>query len=153
MELKISGFTKMENNEPIKKHTGQREKSYSFNEEEILLSQLINDYRTTFGLQSLELVEHVSSVSEEHNIFMIEHNKLSHQNFMERLNFLKVSFRAKTISENLAFDFKNPQSTLAAWLNSPGHLKNLNGNFTHVGISIRYDAQQNPYYTVIFVKK
>ena len=38
-------------------------------------------------------------------------------------------------------------------LNSAGHKANIEGDFTHFGISIRTNAEGKKYYTNIFVKK
>lgn len=48
--------------------------NYNYNETELKLITLINNYRQTIGLNTLEVINHISFKSEEHNIYMIEHN-------------------------------------------------------------------------------
>ncbi|MFZ4679488.1 MAG: CAP domain-containing protein [Flavobacterium sp.] len=61
---------------------------------------------------------------------------------------------AKRVSENIAFNYQTAESAMSAWLNSPGHKANIEGDFTHFGISITADeATGKKYYTNMFIKK
>ena len=57
------------------------------------------------------------------------------------------------VSENLAYNYTMPESVVNAWLNSPAYKVNIEGDFTHFGISIRTSSDGKKYYTNIFVKK
>jgi uncharacterized protein YkwD len=41
------------------------------------------------------------------------------------------SKRAKTVVENIAYNYSITQAAVNAWLNSPGHKENIAGNYTH----------------------
>ena len=56
------------------------------------------------------------------------------------------------VSENIAYNYNSAQSVLTAWLNSPTHKQNIEGDFTDFGISIRVNSTGKKYYTNIFVK-
>jgi uncharacterized protein YkwD len=61
---------------------------------------------------------------------------------------------AKRVSENIAYNYQTPESAMSAWLNSPGHKDNIEGDFTHLGISITVDETTGKkYYTNMFIKK
>lgn len=128
--------------------------NYDYNSDELQLADLINQYRVSQGLNALELINHVSYKSEEHTEYMIAKKSVNHDMFAERSENIMAVLGAVKVNENVAYNFMTPASALNAWLNSPGHKANLEGNFTHFGISIRVDEQTGKkYYTNIFVKK
>ncbi|WP_340696432.1 CAP domain-containing protein [Flavobacterium nitratireducens] len=72
---------------------------------------------------------------------------------MERANNIKKVLGAKSVGENIAYNYKSALAAVTAWLNSPTHKENIEGDFTHFGIAIREDATTGKkYYTNIFVK-
>lgn len=126
---------------------------YTYSSNELEMMELINNYRISIGLNSLERINHISFKSEEHNNYMITNNIVSHDNFVSRSdNIIKV-LGAKKVNENIGYNYKTPQGVLGAWLNSSDHKKNIEGDFTNFGISIRENADNGKkYYTNIFVK-
>lgn len=126
--------------------------TYTYNETEIQAMAQINDYRVSVGLTELKTIDYVSSKSEEHDNYMISNNVVNHNNFVERSeNIIKV-LGAKNVGENIAYNYSLPQAALRAWLNSPLHKKNIEGDFTHFGIAVRTNSEGKKYYTNIFVK-
>ena len=126
---------------------------YTYNATELQTMELINAYRVSVGLNPLEKINHMSYKSEEHDNYMIANNVVNHNDFVARSeNIIKV-LGAKTVSENIAYNYSTPKAALNAWLASPGHKENIEGNFTHFGISIRENpANGRKYYTNIFAK-
>ncbi len=128
--------------------------SYDYNSSELELADLINEHRVSLGLNPLQLINHVSYKSEEHNAYMIARKVVNHDLFAERSENIIEVLGAVKVNENVAYNFVSPSSVLNAWLNSPGHKANIEGTFTHFGISIREDATTGKkYYTNIFLKK
>lgn len=128
--------------------------TYSSSSDEIALAQIINNYRVSKGLNSLETINHISYKSQEHNFYMIEKNVVNHDYFQQRSNNIIQVLGAVRVGENIAYNFSTPNSALNAWLNSPGHKANLEGDYTHFGISISIDPETGKkYYTNIFMKK
>lgn len=127
--------------------------SYTYNALELETMEKINKYRTSAGLNRLEKINYISLKSEEHNHYMIAHNMISHNDFVARSTDIMNTVGAKTVSENIAYNFNTAESVLTAWLASPSHKSNIEGNFTHFGLAVK----QNPvngrkYFTNIFVK-
>ena len=57
------------------------------------------------------------------------------------------------LSLNIAYNYNSAQGAFDAWMNSPGHRENIEGDFTHFGLSIRENpVNGRKYYTNIFVK-
>ena len=128
--------------------------NYSSTTDEIELARIINQYRVSIGKNELQIVNHISYKSQEHNLYMIENNVVNHDYFVERANNLIQVLGAVRVSENIAYNYSTPNSALYAWLNSPGHKENLDGDYTHFGISISVNpANGKKYYTNMFMKR
>ncbi|MGG7035089.1 MAG: CAP domain-containing protein [Flavobacterium sp.] len=127
--------------------------SYNYSEDDIELARVINEYRESIGLNKLELANYASLKSEEHDDYMIEKNAASHANFPERAEAITNALGAKRVNENVAYNFATAKSVLNAWLASPGHKSNIEGDFTHFGIAIKASPTTGKkYYTNIFIK-
>lgn len=127
--------------------------NYTYNDAELQTMKLINEHRVSVGLNALEKVNHISYKCEEHNIYMIENNVVNHNDFVERSQNITSVLGAKKVGENVAYNYKTPEAALRAWLESPGHKENIEGDYTHFGLSVTTDAATGKkYYTNIFVK-
>jgi uncharacterized protein YkwD len=131
----------------------QANAKYNYTAEETELINLINNYRKSNGFNELQVADFMSIKSEEHCNYMITAGAVSHDFFKNRYDAIVEVMSAKTVSENLAYSYSTPQATLNAWLNSAGHKANLEGDYTHFGLSIRANADGKKYYTNIFMKK
>lgn len=126
--------------------------NYTYNDSEIGTMKLINDYRVSIGLNALERVNHISFKCQEHNNYMMANNVVDHSDFTARSNNIMSVLGAKKIGENVAYNYKTSEAAVKAWLESPGHKQNIEGDFTHFGLSVTTDANGKKYYTNIFVK-
>ncbi|MFN7098740.1 MAG: CAP domain-containing protein [Flavobacterium sp.] len=137
-----------QNNAKVEKVT-----SYQYNTVEIETMDLINKYRVSKGLKALERINHMSFKSEEHDMYMIENNVVNHDNFISRSENIMKALGATNVSENIAYNFNTPEGVLNAWLASPSHKQNIEGNFTHFGLAIKiHPVNGRKYYTNIFAK-
>jgi uncharacterized protein YkwD len=128
--------------------------NYNYNETELKLVTLINNYRESKGLNALEVVNHISYKSEEHNIYMIDKNVVNHDYFQQRSDNLIQVLGAAKVGENIAYNYQTAESAFSAWLNSPSHKENIEGDYTHFGISVTVNtATGRKYYTNMFMKK
>ena len=127
---------------------------YDYSENELELADLINEHRTALGLNPLQTINHISYKSEEHNEYMIANNVVNHDLFQERSQNIMEVLGAYKVNENVAYNYISSNAALKAWLKSPGHKANIEGDFTHFGISIRINPENGKkYYTNIFIKK
>ena len=128
--------------------------SYNYNETELKLVTLINNYRASIGLNRLEVINHISYKSQEHNIYMIDNNVVNHDYFQQRSNNLVQVLGAQRVGENIAYNYQSAEGALNAWMNSPGHKENIEGDYTHVGISVTInETTGKKYFTNMFMKK
>jgi uncharacterized protein YkwD len=127
--------------------------NYTYNDSEVETMKLINDYRVSIGLNALETINHISFKCQEHNNYMIANNVVDHSDFTSRSNNIMSVLGAKKVGENVAYNYKTSEAAVRAWLDSPGHKENIEGDFTHFGLSVTTDAKTGKkYYTNIFVK-
>ena len=125
---------------------------YSYDSSELEAMNLINTYRVSVGLNELQQINHISYKSEEHDHYMIRNNVVNHNDFVARSENLISVLGAKRVGENIAYNYNTPQSVVKAWLNSPTHKANIEGDYTHFGIAIKTNQEGKKYYTNIFVK-
>jgi uncharacterized protein YkwD len=134
-------------------NTIETEKNYKHSSDELDLLDDINTYRVSEGLNPLQIIEHISFKSNEHNQYMISVRNVSHDGFSERKTNLQVVLGAARVGENVAYGYSSSSSTINAWIKSESHHANLVGNYTHFGISIKTDSDGKKYYTNMFIKK
>ncbi|MEO5778035.1 MAG: CAP domain-containing protein [Flavobacterium sp.] len=128
--------------------------TYNYNDTELKLITLVNNYRASIGLNTLEVINHISYKSEEHNIYMIDNKVVNHDYFQQRANNLIELLGATNVAENIAYNYQTPESAMSAWINSAAHKANIEGDFTHIGMSVTVDeATGKKYYTSMFIKK
>lgn len=126
---------------------------FAYTSFEVEVLQLVNDYRVENGLSELDYLDAVSWQAESHNAHMVALNEVCHDDFGERYSALVSSVNAKAVSENVAYGYRTAEAVVNAWIKSEGHRKNLEGNFTHFGISISKNPDGKYYFTNIFVRK
>ncbi len=127
--------------------------TYNSTEDEKELARLINNYRSSKGFNQMEIINHISYKAQEHNLYMIERNVVNHDNFENRANNIMEVLGAVKVAENIAFNYSSPVAALTSWLESPNHKENLDGDFTHFGLSITMSPTGKSYYTTIFMKR
>jgi uncharacterized protein YkwD len=125
---------------------------YTYNSSELDAMNLINTYRVSVGLNALQQINHISYKSEEHDHYMIANDVVNHNDFVARSENLISVLNAERVGENIAYNYNTPQSVVNAWLNSPTHKENIEGDYTHFGIAIKTNQEGKKYYTNIFVK-
>ncbi len=115
--------------------------------------QLVNEHRSGIGKDILKTNTLAENLAEEHNMFMISQGDISHDNFDHRANRLFDEEDAKNVGENVAFKQRSAEQVMMAWLNSSGHRKNIEGDFSHIGISVSKNDSGTYYFTQLFLKK
>ena len=126
---------------------------YDYSAIEVEIIEDLNIYRRALGLRELKPMAELSITGEDHNEYMIEEGKVSHDNFSQRASELMNKVGAKAVSENVAYGYHTADAVVDAWLKSKSHRENIESNHTHLGISVRKDADGKNYFTNIFIKK
>lgn len=120
---------------------------------EIEIMELINEYRINEGLTPLQNHNTVKAVASTHTDYMVEVSSVSHDNFFLRKQSLQANANANVVTENVAYGFYSAGAVVNAWLNSPSHKDNIDGDFTDFEVSAEQDANGKWYFTNIFIKR
>lgn len=114
---------------------------------------LVNDHRTSIGLTEIKKdQQYASAYAVDHTQYMMEMKQINHDNFGVRSEALKNQ-GAQTVGENVAYGYTNAEDVVTAWLNSPGHRKIIEGNFSHSGFGVMKTDDNRYYFTQLFYKK
>lgn len=117
----------------------------------------VNQYRRSKGLPPLHLDARISNVSRLFSQKMAQGKApFNHNGFQNRISAIAKFIPIKSAGENLAFNqgYSNPVSlAVQGWIKSPGHRKNMEGDFNLTGIGIARNTKGEYYFTQIFVKK
>ncbi|MDP3269374.1 MAG: CAP domain-containing protein [Legionella sp.] len=119
---------------------------------DILLS--INKYRIGHGLSPLILNESISIEARKHSQDMANHKMpFGHNQFLTRIQRLHVQIKnSGAAAENVAYNYKDGHDVVKNWLLSPGHKRNIDGNYDLTGIGIARDGKGKLYFTQIFLR-
>lgn len=117
------------------------------------LQDLINAYRLQQGQTALEGLSAVYEKASEHSAYMVQTGEVSHANFYQREAYLKQYARAEAVGENLAVAFYTVEGVFNAWLNSAEHKAILEGDFSHMGLSVKSNDRGVLYYTLIMIRQ
>ncbi|HXJ98503.1 MAG TPA: CAP domain-containing protein [Gelidibacter sp.] len=129
------------------------EKAPPAKEIELEILELINSYRISEDLSPLNNLSIIKSVAFTHTDYMVSVNQVSHDNFYKRKTSLVENVSATKVTENVAYAYSSAQSVVNAWLDSPGHRANIEGDFTDFEISAEMNSEGKWFFTNIFIKR
>lgn len=119
------------------------------------IADKINQYRKQKGLKPLKLDSDIGKLAQAHSLEMADKEvTVGHQGFKTRVKMLREEFNLKSAAENVAYNqgYKDPAAqAVEGWLKSPGHKKNIEGNYNLTGIGVAKDEQGRIFLTQIFV--
>ncbi|QNJ97590.1 hypothetical protein ALE3EI_1017 [Constantimarinum furrinae] len=114
---------------------------------------LVNDHRASIGLPAIKKdQQYASAYAVDHTQYMIDTQKINHDNFNVRANALKER-GATIVGENVAYGYATAEAVVNAWLNSPGHKKVIEGAYTHSGFGVMQNDKGTYYFTQLFYRK
>ncbi|HAT1882312.1 TPA: CAP domain-containing protein [Legionella pneumophila] len=114
----------------------------------------INNYRQQHGLAPLKMDNRIVKEAKIHSMDMAKHAiPFGHKYFKKRIDKLHTQIKNSNAgAENVAYNYKNAQDVVKNWLRSPGHKRNIVGNYDLTGIGIARDEKGKIYFTQIFLK-
>lgn len=114
----------------------------------------INQYRLKKGLSALTMNQQMIIEAKQHSQEMASHKiPFGHQKFMERINRLHKTIKNSGAgAENVAYNYKDARDVVTNWLKSPGHKRNIDGNYDITGIGVARDSKGKLYFTQLFLK-
>ena len=117
--------------------------------------KLINQHRRSIGLGDLQMLDIVNSEAQQHSTDMVKgKTPFGHEGFEYRVaDIRKVTGFIKGAAENVAYGLLTAEEVVDGWLHSPGHKKNIEGDYNFTGIGTVQREDGVIYFTQIFIKK
>jgi uncharacterized protein YkwD len=115
----------------------------------------VNQHRKSLGLGELKMIDVATQQAYKHSKEMATKAvAFSHDGFDNRIEEIKKKIGFIPASaENVAYGYLSAKAVVEGWLNSPGHKKNIEGNYTLTGIGVANDKSGMIYFTQIFIKQ
>ncbi len=117
--------------------------------------QLINQHRKSIGKSDLQMIDVASSQAIQHSRDMMNGaTPFGHEGFEQRVDVVKKSIGfINAAAENVAYGQMSADEVVDGWLHSPGHKKNIEGDYNLTGIGVSQNKDGVIYFTQIFVLK
>lgn len=114
----------------------------------------INQYRTQHRLPPLKMDNNMVREARQHSLDMATHKMpFGHQDFTKRIAHLHQQIKNSGAgAENIAYNYKDARTVVQQWIRSPGHKRNIVGNYNLTGIGVVRDKQGKLYFTQIFLR-
>lgn len=112
----------------------------------------VNEYRHKKGLAPLQANSFISSVALRHSRDMLSgRTPFGHDGFHERIDRIRKHLGPiRVAAENVASGPMSAREVVDGWLHSPGHRRNIEGNFKLTGIGLARRGDGMIYFTQIF---
>lgn len=104
-----------------------------------------NYERASMGVAQLKVSERLTEAAQKRAEYLAKTGQFDHLagGSNSKVDVQKTGYNSKYWGENLAIFAKTPEVVVPAWINSPGHRKNLrNPKFNDVGIGIAQGEYQ-----------
>jgi uncharacterized protein YkwD len=114
----------------------------------------VNEYRHSKGLKPLQANSYISSVALDHSRDMLSgKTPFGHEGFRDRIDRIKKRLGPIHVAaENVASGPMGAREVVDGWLHSPGHRRNIEGDFRLTGIGLAYGRRGMIYFTQIFTR-
>ncbi|MFO8040155.1 MAG: CAP domain-containing protein [Sodalinema sp.] len=123
---------------------------------EVAAHEQVNAYRQRQGLSPLELDERVSAIARRHSQDMASGEvPFSHDGVQERYEAIGDLISYRQVAENVAYNFGHSdpvQQAVDGWIESPGHERNMTGDYERTGMGIAVNDEGEYYFTQLFVR-
>ena len=138
----------------VEGYTGLDTSGFEFLPEELEVSIRVNEYRQMVELPSMTLSAAFSLLAREHSEAMARGEiELGHDGFIERYHKAKTVAVLTAGGENVGMNFAQGdpvESAVENWLNSDGHLENIEGSYNLTGVGVARNDAGAVYFTQLF---
>jgi uncharacterized protein YkwD len=113
---------------------------------------LVNAHRRSIGKPALARNQVIWEQANGHSQDMASWKvPFGHDGFEARIAAIRAALGSGgAASENVAMGYRSAEAVVTAWLNSPGHRANIEGNATRTGVSAVKSSAGDWYYTQVF---
>jgi uncharacterized protein YkwD len=113
-----------------------------------------NQFRKSNGLRPLEMRNDLNAIARRHSEDMASGRRgFGHGGYDQReAQVKKLITPFYAMGENVAYGAANGKEVVSLWKTSPGHRRNILGNYRYIGIGTARDRRGIIYYTQIFAR-
>ena len=117
--------------------------------------QLVNQHRLSIGKGELKMIDVATEQALQHSKDMMTgRTPFGHDGFDNRANVVKKSIGfINGAAENVAYGQLSAEEVVDGWLHSPGHKRNIEGDYNLTGIGVSQNRDGVLYFTQLFVLK
>lgn len=117
-----------------------------------VIVELVNAERSRLGLPIFHWHDQVAAAAQAHSADMAANRRMQHagsdgSNAGHRLH--KAGFDYFTWGENIGAGFTTGEPLFDAWMNSPGHHRQMVGDFAFIGVGAVASSDGTPYWTLV----
>jgi len=114
----------------------------------------INQYRQQKGLSKLKMNSVMVKEARQHSLDMAQHRiPFGHKYFNDRIKRIYAQTEhPQAGAENVAYNYKDAKDVVNNWLRSPGHKRNIDGQYNETGIGVVRDQKGKMYFTQMFLR-
>jgi uncharacterized protein YkwD len=112
-----------------------------------------NRTREAAGLAGLEPDSHLEAAATRHARDMARRHRMSHRGGDGSSPFRRIQsqgYQFRRAGENVACGQITVESVMDDWMRSPGHRRNILGEYTQIGAACATDENGTPYWCVTF---
>lgn len=123
---------------------------------ELTTHNLVNEYRQSRNLPPLVADPAILAQAKAHSEEMARSGNMNHDGFARRADLVSQTIVYRSVAENVAFNGGHGQPDRVAvqgWIASPGHQRNMLGQYDLTGIGVAKNAKGEYYFTQIFIRK
>ncbi|RYU97124.1 CAP domain-containing protein [Emticicia agri] len=115
----------------------------------------VNAYRATKKLKPMQMMPLITEAAMKHSKDMGRGRvPFGHDGFDDRMDkIMRKIDKANACAENVAFGKFTAKEVVKRWIQSPGHRKNIEGNYNLTGIGVVRGKDGYPYFTQIFINQ
>jgi len=116
--------------------------------------RLVNQHRRAIGRPPLQANSYMSSVALGHSQDMLSgRSPFGHDGFRDRIDHIRKKLGPMHVAaENVASGPMSAREVVDGWLHSPGHRRNIEGDFRLTGIGLAFGRNGNIFFTQIFAR-
>lgn len=116
--------------------------------------RLVNQHRRAIGRPPLQANSFISSVALGHSRDMLAgRTPFGHDGFRDRIDRIRKKLGPlRVAAENVASGPMSAREVVDGWLHSPGHRRNIEGDFRLTGIGLAFGRNGNIFFTQIFAR-
>jgi uncharacterized protein YkwD len=115
---------------------------------------LINEHRAAKKLPPLTNNPHMEFQARRHSMEMATQRvPFGHQGMSFRMKYIQEKVPGVlNVAENVAYGSLSAKAVVEGWLKSPGHKKNIEGNYKYSGVGVARNQNNQLYFTQLVAK-